>query len=76
MSPLGWLILKALRVGALGSALFAALAIAIEIWKRGGDVSALHPGFTIFLGLMLAGALWLARAIGRELAANDPEHGS
>ncbi len=76
MSPLGWIILKVLRAGALGSALFAALAIAIELWKQGGDVTALPPGFTIFLGLMLLGALWLARAIGRELAENGPEHGS
>ena len=76
MSPLGWIILKVLRAGSLGSALFAALAIAIELWKQGGDVTALPPGFTIFLGLMLLGALWLAGAIGRELAENGPEHGS
>ena len=72
MTPLGWVILKALRIGALGSAVFIALALAIEIWKRGGDVTALEPGFTIVLALLLLGALWLARSIGRELA----RHGS
>ena len=76
MSPLGWIILRVMRAGAIGSALFAALVIAIELWKQGGDVTALPPGFTIFLGLLLACARWLARAIGRELAKNGPEHRS
>ena len=76
MSPLGWIILKVMRAGAIGSALFAALVIAIELWKQGGDITALPPGFTLVLLVVLAGALWLARAIGRELAENGPEHGS
>jgi hypothetical protein len=46
------------------------LAIGIELWKVGGDVTALDPGFTIVLAVLLLGALWLARSIGRELARN------
>jgi hypothetical protein len=72
MSPVGYIVLKVLRGGALASACFFGLVIGIEIWKRGGDVAALEPGFTILLALLLLGALWLARAIGRELA----RHGS
>lgn len=72
MSPVAFLVLKVLRWGALASALFCALAIGIEIWKRGGDMTALEPGFTILLAMLVIGALWLARSIGRELA----RHGS
>ena len=72
MSPAGYIVLKVLRGGALASAVFFALVIGIEIWKRGGDVTALEPGFTVLLALLLLGALWLARAIGRELG----RHGS
>jgi hypothetical protein len=72
MSPLRILLLKVLRGGALAAAVFAALVLAIEVWKHGGDVTALNPGFMIMLAIMLAGALWLARAIKRELV----EHGS
>jgi hypothetical protein len=72
MSPLGHIVLKVLRGGTLASAVFAMMVIAIEIWKHGGDVTALNPGFMILLAVILAGALWLARAIGRELS----RHGS
>jgi hypothetical protein len=72
MSPVGYIVLKVLRGGALASAVFAILVIAIELWKHGGDVTALNPGFLVLLAVILAGALWLARAIGRELA----RHGS
>lgn len=76
MSPLRILMLKVLRGGALAAAVFAALVLVIEVWKRGGDVAGLNPGFMIMLALMLGGALWLARSITRELAAHGPEHGS
>jgi hypothetical protein len=72
MSPVGYIVLKILRGGALASAVFVMLVIAIELWKHGGDVTALSPGFLILLAVILAGALLLARAIGRELA----RHGS
>jgi hypothetical protein len=70
MSPVGYIVLKILRGGALASAVFVVLVIAIEFWKHGGDMTALTPGFMVLLVLVLAGALWLARAIGRELARN------
>ena len=76
MSPLRIMLLKVLRGGALAAAVFAALVLVIELWKRGGDVAGLNPGFMIMLGLMLVGALWLARSISRELAAHGPGHWS
>ena len=61
------LLLMVLRAGALGSALFAAAVIGIEVWKHGGDVTALNPGFILLVAIVLAAGLWLARSIGREL---------
>ena len=72
MSPVGHIVLKLLQGGALASAGFVLLVIGIELWKTGGDVTALEPGFMVLLVVILAGALWLARAIGRELS----RHGS
>lgn len=72
MSPLASVLLRLLRGGVIAAACFIALVFGIELWKRGGDVAALNPGFTIFLAVLMAGAVWLARAIGRELA----KHGS
>ena len=72
MSPVGYIVLKLLRGGALASAGFVLLVIGIELWKHGGDLAALQPGFMVLLAIMLAGALLLARAIGRELS----RHGS
>ena len=72
MSPLRIMLLKVLRGGAIAAAVFAGLVLVIELWKRGGDLTALNPGFLLVLGLMLVGALWLARSIGQELKA----HGS
>jgi hypothetical protein len=72
MSPIGYVVLKMLRGGALASAGFALVVIGIEVWKHGGDVRALEPGFMVLLAVILVGALWLARAIGRELS----RHGS
>jgi hypothetical protein len=72
MSPIGYIVLKLLRGGAYASAGFALLVIGIEFWKHWGGLSALEPGFMVLLCLILAGALWLARAIGRELS----RHGS
>jgi hypothetical protein len=68
MTPLGFLILKAMRFGAQGSALFVALAMGIEVWKAGGNVTRLDPGFTTVLAVLLLAALWLARSIARELS--------
>ena len=72
MSPLASVLLRLLRGGVIAAACFIALVLGIELWKRGGDVTALNPGFTIFLAVLLAGAVWLAWSIGRELS----KHGS
>lgn len=69
-------LLKLLRAGAIGTALFAAAVLGIEVWKHGGDVTAIHTGFAMLVGVILLAGLWLSRAIGRELAAFPPEHGS
>lgn len=72
MSPLAYVVMKVLRGGVLAAAAFLGLVLVIEAWKHGWDVTALSPGFTVVVGLMIVGALWLARSIGRELA----KHGS
>lgn len=72
MSPLAIVILKVLRWGVLGIACFLALVLVIEAAKHGWDVRAVNPGFAGVVGMLIVGALWLARSIGRELA----RHGS
>ena len=72
MSPLAIVILKVLRWGVLGIAGFLCLVLVLEAWKHGWQVSALNPGFAGVVGLLIAGSLWLARSIARELA----KHGS
>ena len=72
MSPLRGLILRVMRTGAIWAAGFVALVIGIEIWKRWrfggfGQMAAQDVSFFGVLAVMLAGALWLARSIGREL---------
>jgi len=72
MSPLATVIMKVLRWGVLGIAGFLCLVLVLEAWKHGWELAALNRGFMVVVGLLAAGALWLARSIGRELA----KHGS
>lgn len=78
MSPLGALILRAMRAGSIAAAGFVVLVILIELWKRwqfGGFGSMGMPGIA-FIGVlvaMLAGFVWLSRSISRELSKNKPE---
>ncbi len=72
MSPIAYVVMKLLRGAVLAAAAFLGLVLVLEAWKHGGDVTALNLRFTIVVGLLILGALWLARAIGRELA----KHGS
>ncbi|MGE3832018.1 MAG: hypothetical protein AB7F76_13565 [Parvibaculaceae bacterium] len=70
MSPLGRLILKAMRWGLWGVAGLIAVFFAIEIGKHGGSLAALTRQditFLVILVVLFAFALWLARAISREL---------
>lgn len=77
MSPLARLVLIAIRVGARAAAVFVAAALAIDLWKHWafGGFGAMGRGDFVFLGVLaaiLAGALWLVRAVGRELANSGP----
>jgi hypothetical protein len=76
MPPLRHVLLRVLRAGAIGTAAFAAAVLGIEAWKHGGDVTAIHPGFALLVLAVLMAGLWLARSIGREMAAFPPERGS
>jgi hypothetical protein len=73
MSPLAGLILRVMRAGSVAAAGFMAMVIAIELWKRWsfggfGSMGRQDVTFMAILVLMLVGFVWLARAIGRELA--------
>jgi len=73
MSPLGTLVLRAMRGGSIAAAVFIVMVIGIELWKLWRfEGSAGNYGFLAVLGIMLVGALWLARSITREIA----RHGS
>ena len=70
MSPLGRLILKVMRWGLLGAAGLVAVFFAIDIGKRDGGFAAMTRqdlSFLVILVLLFVFALWLARAISREL---------
>ena len=75
MSPLAALILRVMRAGSIAAAGFMVLVIAIELWKRWnfggfGSMGRHDMAFMAVLVVMLAGFVWLARAIGRELRDN------
>lgn len=77
MSPLGYLILRAMRAGSLGSAGFVALVLGIEIWKRwrfGGleTMGRQDLSFLAVLVILIVGFLWLARSIAKEIARSKP----
>ena len=70
MSPLGRLILMAMRWGLWITAGLIAVFFAIEVGKRAGAFAAMtrqDVTFLVILVLLFVLALWLARAISREL---------
>lgn len=74
MSPLGALILRAMRIGCLMCGGFALLVIGIEIYKRslaGGFDAMTRQDYTFFgvLGVILLACIYFYRSIGRELAS-------
>jgi len=68
MSPIANIVMKILRGAVLAAAVFLALVLVLEAWKHGWDLRALDLRFTVVVALLMVGALWLARSIGRELA--------
>jgi peptidoglycan/LPS O-acetylase OafA/YrhL len=66
ISPLGAMLLRILRLVTLGAAALLLLFLAISIWQ-GFHASKPDYGFDAILAVMLFGALWLYRSMGREL---------
>lgn len=72
MSPLARFLLVVLRFGVRAAAVLLVLFMAIEIGKRWqaeslGALAGPDLAFLAILAGLIAGALWLSRAIGREL---------
>jgi hypothetical protein len=72
MSPLGRLILRAMRAGSIFAAGCVLLFMGILIWQKWLSQSA-PPAknadfvFLAVLALLFVGALWLARSVNKEL---------
>jgi hypothetical protein len=76
MTPLLSILMRVLRAGAVGTAGLSALFLGIEFWKRStqtgfDSMSRQDIGLFVILGLLLLGALWLARSITRELSGKS-----
>ena len=68
MSPLQRLLLKAVRYASLGSAILLFGFLVLALWQKlGNGLTSQDYGFMGVVGLMLLGAIWLYRAIGREM---------
>jgi hypothetical protein len=68
MSPLQRLLLKAMRYASLCAAILLLGFLVLALWqKSGADFTRQDYGFMGIVGLMLLGAVWLFRAIGREM---------
>jgi hypothetical protein len=68
MSPLQRLLLKAMRYASLGAAILLFGFLVLALWQNGSnDLTTQDYGFMGIVGVMLLGALWLFRAIGREM---------
>lgn len=68
MSPLQRLLLKAMRYASLGAAILLLGFLILALWQKvGPGLTTQDYGFVGIVGLMLLGAVWLFRAIGREM---------
>lgn len=70
MSPLAMLILRAIRLGAIGSAVAVAAVLGLRFWlswQQGMAMSGKDLSFIGLLAAVLLGAVLLARAVAREL---------
>ena len=71
MSPLATILMRLLRNGLLASAAMIVLFLAIELGKNWGGTQ--DKGFLGLLAAMLAGALWMARSITKELGKDKKD---
>jgi hypothetical protein len=72
MSPLGRLILKVMRIACLSAAGLLAFFLALVFWQKTQaagleGIVRQDVTFMAILAIMTVAALWLARAIGREM---------
>jgi hypothetical protein len=68
MSPLGKTLLNVLRIACFAAAALLLLFLGIELWQKvGSGFERQDVVFMIILAVMAAGALWMARAMGREM---------
>ena len=71
MSPLQRLLLKAMRYVSLGAAILLLGFLVLMLWQKAASgLTRQDYGFAGIVGFMLLGAVWLFRAIGREM--NNP----
>jgi hypothetical protein len=68
MSPLARLILKAMRIACLAAAVLLLAFLGLALWQKGAVLSQQDMTFIGILAVMAVGAVWLARAIGREIS--------
>jgi|GEM_PF-4708078 len=69
MSPLAKLILGAIRIGAIGTAVFSAAILLLRLWlhyQSGAFVTG-DTGFLAVVAVLFLGSIWLARSVSREL---------
>jgi hypothetical protein len=68
MSPLQRLLLKTMRYASLCAAILLLGFLVLALWqKSGADFTRQDYGFMGIVGFLLLGAVWLFRAIGREM---------
>ena len=68
MSPLQRLLLKAMRYASLAAAILLLGFLFLALWQKArADFTMQDYGFMAIVALMLLGAIWLFRAIGREM---------
>ncbi len=67
MSPLQRLLLKAMRYASLGAAILLLGFLVLALWQKWTGLTTQDYGFMGIVGLVLLGAVWLFRAIGREM---------
>ena len=68
MPPLQRLLLKAMRYASLAAAILLPGFLVLALWQKAGtELATQDYGFMGIVGLMFLGAVWLFRAIGREM---------